>query len=50
MSAWQVVRDTRLHVLSTGSESTQITPAIVKFGMRYGQVLAWADKERSLSN
>lgn len=46
MSAWQVAGETRLHVVSMGSESRQITPAALKFAQGYGQVLLWADKEK----
>lgn len=46
MSAWQVAGETRLHVLSIGSESQRLTPAALKFAQGYGQVLVWADKAK----
>jgi hypothetical protein len=45
LSLWQVAHATRVHVLSLGSESAQLTPAMAQLAQRYGQVLTWADKE-----
>jgi hypothetical protein len=44
MSAWQAAGDTGLHVLSLGSESAGLSEAAVQAALRYGLVLAWADK------
>lgn len=44
MSAWQAAGDTGLHTLSLGSESAGLSEAAVQAALRYGLVLAWADK------
>lgn len=44
MSCHQVASETRLDVLSVGSESADLSPAAVAFAQRYGRVLLWADK------
>ena len=44
MSCHQVAGETRLDVLSVGSESANLSPAAVAFAQRYGRVLIWADK------
>ena len=44
MSCHQVAGETRLDVLSVGSESADLSPAAIEFAKRYGRVLLWADK------
>lgn len=44
MSCWQVAHETRLDVLSIGSEATRITPGVVEFAKRYGTVMVWLDR------
>lgn len=46
MSIWQVAHDTRLDVLSLGSESQKLTPAMIQYAERYRLVLLWADREQ----
>jgi len=45
MSCWQAAGETRLDVLSLGSESATITPAMATLAGRYGLALVWADRE-----
>jgi hypothetical protein len=45
MSAWQAARDTRLDVLSIGSESSRLSDETIAYAGRYGSVLLWTDKE-----
>ena len=44
MSCHQVAGETRLDVLSVGSESANLSPAGIEFAKRYRRVLVWADK------
>jgi len=50
MSIWQCAGgpdmpfDWGIDVLSLGSESAKLSPAMVQFALRYGAVLAWADR------
>lgn len=44
-SIWQVARDTHLDVLSMGSESATITPAMVEHASKYATVITWLDQE-----
>ena len=44
-SSWQAARNTHLDVLSLGSESASITPAIVEHTNKYARLLCWLDKE-----
>lgn len=44
MSCHQVAGETRLDVLSVGSESADLSPAAIEFAKRYRRVLLWADK------
>ena len=44
MSIWQVAYDTRVHVLSLGSESAHLPDGAVKLASRYGRVIIWMDK------
>jgi len=44
MSIWQVAHATGLDVLSLGSESATLTPAMVAYAQRYHTVLTWFDK------
>ena len=44
MSCHQVAGETRLDVLSVGSESADLSPAAVAYAKRYRRVLLWADK------
>jgi hypothetical protein len=45
MSIWQVAHNTKLHVMSLGSETGQLSAGAVAFAERYGQVIIWMDKE-----
>ena len=45
MSIWQVANETRLDVLSLGSESQHLTTAQVEHAQRYKAVVLWADRE-----
>lgn len=44
MSCYQVGHETRLDVLSIGSESANLSPAGVAFAQRYRRVMVWADR------
>lgn len=44
MSIWQVAGHTGLHVVSLGSETSQVSDAIAAFARRYGRALIWMDK------
>jgi hypothetical protein len=46
-SIWQVAYRARVDVLSLGSESAHISPAAVRFALRYRARLVWMDKERN---
>jgi hypothetical protein len=43
-SIWQVAHESRLDVLSIGSESARLSPAMLKLAGQYGSVLVWADR------
>ena len=43
-SIWQVARDTRLDVLSVGSESTRLTDAMIAHAAKYRHVIVWMDR------
>lgn len=45
MSIWQVAFETRVHVMSVGSETGQLSAGAVAFAARYGRVIIWMDKE-----
>lgn len=45
MSIWQVAFESRLHVMSLGSETGQLSAGAVAFAERYGRVIVWMDKE-----
>lgn len=46
VSCWQAAAagETRLDVLSVGSESQALTPAAVQYAQQYGRALVWADR------
>lgn len=44
ISCWLVGKDTRLDVLSLGSESATLPPAMIDHARQYGRVLTWLDK------
>lgn len=44
MSVWQAAQDTRLDVLSIGSESSNLADDTITYAGRYGAVLLWTDK------
>jgi len=46
LSLWQVAHDTNLDVLSLGSESQRLTPAMIDYANRYGAVILWLDQTR----
>ena len=43
-SIWQVAHETRLDVLSVGSESTRLTDAMLAHAAKYRQVIVWMDR------
>ncbi len=43
-SIWQVAHETRLDVLSVGSESTRLTDAMLAHAAKYKQVVVWMDR------
>ena len=43
-SIWQVAHETRLDVLSVGSESTRLTDAMVAHAAKYKHVIVWMDR------
>lgn len=43
-SIWQVAHDSRLDVLSLGSESTTLTDAMIAHAAKYRHVVVWMDK------
>lgn len=43
-SIWQVAHDTRLDVLSVGSESTRLTDAMLAHAAKYKSVVVWMDR------
>ena len=43
-SIWQVAHDTRLDVLSVGSESTRLTDPMLAHAAKYKQVIVWMDR------
>ena len=43
-SIWQVAHDTRLDVLSVGSESTRLTDAMLAHAAKYRHVIVWMDR------
>jgi len=44
-SIWQTAKDSRVDVLSLGSESVHITPVMAAYTARYATVIAWLDRE-----
>jgi hypothetical protein len=44
LSIWQVVHHTALDVLSLGSKSQRLTPAMVEYAKRYRRVICWLDE------
>jgi len=44
-SIWQAAKDSRVDVLSLGSESATITPAMADYAGRYAHVIVWLDRE-----
>ena len=44
MSIWQVAHESRLDVLSVGSESAWLSPAMIDIAKQYGQVFCWFDR------
>ncbi len=43
-SIWQVAHDTRLDVLSVGSESTRLTDPMIAHAAKYRHVIVWMDR------
>ena len=43
-SIWQVAHETRLDVLSVGSESTRLTDAMLAHAAKYKSVIVWMDR------
>jgi hypothetical protein len=43
-SIWQVAHETRLDVLSVGSESTRLTDPMLAHAAKYKQVIVWMDR------
>jgi hypothetical protein len=44
LSIWQVAHHTALDVLSLGSKSQRLTPAMVEYAKRYQRVICWLDE------
>jgi len=44
MSIWQAQHEAALDVLSLGSESAKLTPAMVDYANRFARVIVWMDK------
>ena len=44
LSIWQASHDSRVDVLSLGSESTRLTDAMVNYASRFRSVIVWMDK------
>lgn len=44
LSCWQAAQDTRLDVLSIGSESSHLSDETIAYAGRYATVLLWTDK------
>lgn len=44
LSIWQVAHETGLDVLSMGSESAKLTPAMIDYAQRFIRVIVWMDK------
>jgi hypothetical protein len=44
-SIWQAAKDSRVDVLSLGSESATITPAMADYAGRYATKIVWLDRE-----
>jgi phage/plasmid primase-like uncharacterized protein len=43
-SIWQVAHDSRLDVLSVGSESTKLTDAMIAHAAKYRHIIVWMDR------
>lgn len=50
MSIYQIVGETRVDVLSLGSESQRLTPAMVDYARRFKRIIVWADRETVAKN
>lgn len=50
VSIWQATRNSRLDVLSLGSESASLTDGMIKYLSRYARVMFWLDKEGYVSD
>ena len=50
VSCWQVAQSTHLDVLSLGSESARLTPAMVEAAKQYCHVIAWLDRTEMVNN
>lgn len=45
ISIWQAAHDTRLDVLSIGSESATVAPEMLDIANQYRDIIVWADRE-----
>lgn len=50
MSIYQVAGETRVDVLSLGSESQRLAPAVVDYARRFKHVIVWADRPKVAKN
>jgi hypothetical protein len=46
MSIWQIAHHTQLDILSLGSESQRLTPAMVAYAQQYRTVILWLDQAK----
>lgn len=44
VSIWQITQHTGLDVLSLGSESQKLTPAMIQYARKFKTVIVWADR------
>lgn len=50
MSIYQVAGETKVDVLSLGSESQRLPPAVVDYALRFKHVMVWADEPETAKN
>ena len=50
ISVWQIASETKADVLSLGSESQHLTPAMVDYARRFKHIIVWADRPEVAKN
>lgn len=50
ISVWQIASETKVDVLSLGSESQHLTPAMVDYARRFKHIIVWADRPEVAKN